>query len=131
MAISREKIAAYKQVDVQSRVASASPHGLIAMLFEAIVHQLRLALAAISSSDIGAMNNALQKATELLGGLRESLNMQLDTDLPHRLDSLYEYMQRRLISARLADAEPKITEILELVIIIQSGWKEIETTPAP
>jgi len=108
----------YKQIDIQSQVASATPHQLIAMLFDAAVKQMHLALHACSFSDTEALNNALTQATDLVSGLRESLIFEEESELPFNLDSIYDYIQRRLVSARLSDPVDKVTQALDLLQMI-------------
>jgi len=58
-------------------------------------------------------------------GLREALDFESETDLPHQLDNLYDYLQRRLIIARINSDVDAVEECIALVETLKSGWDTI------
>ncbi len=117
-----QKASFYKQVDINSRVEGASPQQLIQMLYEGALKALAEAKGAMAQGDIAAKGALITKAVNIVGGLRESLNYEVESELPHQLDSLYVYMQRRLMEAHSTDSEALLDEVRELLAIIKSGW---------
>jgi flagellar protein FliS len=48
------------------------------------------------------------------------------TDLPERLDGLYDYMGRRLLEASSSNKVEIVVEVIDLLKTIKSGWDAIE-----
>jgi len=123
---SQDKLSAYKQVDLISRVEGASPHRLIQMLYEAAIASVAEAKGALVREDVAARGIHITKAMTVLAGLRDNLNYEVEGQLPYDLDRLYDYMQRRLHEAhRSGDVRP-LDEVLELLKTVKSGWDDIE-----
>jgi flagellar secretion chaperone FliS len=115
----------YKQVDLETRIGSASPHKLIQMLYEGAIERLSVARGALAREDMATKGIMLGKAISILSGLRDSLDRQVDSELPDNLDRLYEYMQFRLLEANRENDEKAIAEVLELIKTVKSGWDGI------
>lgn len=115
----------YKNLELETRVQSASPHQLIQMLYEGTIERLLVAQGALGREDMATKGIMLGKAISILSGLRDSLNKEVDSDLPDNLDRLYEYMQFRLLEANRQNDPAMIDEVLALVRTVKSGWDEI------
>lgn len=119
----------YRSVELETKVSSASPHQLIQMLFEGVVERLNQAKAASQQGDIAGRGLFLGKALSIVSGLRESLNMELDSELPKNLDRIYEYIQFRLVKANVHDDNSAYDEVIQLIKTIKSGWDSISDKP--
>ncbi len=95
------------------------------MLMEGVLKRLAEAKGAIQRQDIAEKGIALGKAVSIIGGLRDSLNMDVPGGLSQRLDGLYEYMVNRLLVANLNNDEVAIDEVARLMITVKSGWDTI------
>lgn len=119
----------YRQLNIQTSVASASSHQLIEMLFDGVRDRLNQAKGCIERNDIASRNKAINAAVEILGGLQSSLDFEEGGDIANNLDALYDYMQRRLFRAN-ADNDPSgIHEVSDLVETIRSAWSAIADAP--
>ncbi len=116
----------YRQVDLETRIDNATPHRLIQMLYEGAIERLSVAKGALDRSDVATKGIMLGKAISILSGLRESLDKDIESDLPDTLDRLYEYMQFRLLEAHRNNDVQGIDEVLALIKTVKSGWDEIE-----
>lgn len=122
----RQAAQAYASVGLQSGAMSASPHQLIVMLFDGAQAALRKAGYALAAGDVSARGMALSKAIDIIErGLRAALDMERGGDLAERLDSLYDYMVRRLMHANLKNDAEAIQEVERLLEDIASAWKQI------
>lgn len=61
-------------------------------------------------------------ALSIIDGLRNSLDMEKGGDIAHHLDSLYDYMQRRLIVANMDNDPAILDEVAGLLGEIKSAW---------
>lgn len=125
-----KKISLYQEVELQANVASASPHRLVQLLYEAVLSHLQLAqqllqLPAPDRTQLAAVDRALAKSVDIVMELRDSLDLSVGADIPHNLDLLYEYIERRLLHARLKKDLAAVSEALSLLETLKSGWDAI------
>ena len=119
-------IQAYAQVGVESAVLSASPHQLVVLLFDGALSAMKKAIILIEQGDIPGKGQAISKAINIISnGLQSGLNHEIGGDLAANLDSLYDYMTRRLLQANLHNDINAINEVVELLNNIADAWKEI------
>ncbi|MBF0471796.1 MAG: flagellar protein FliS, partial [Gammaproteobacteria bacterium] len=81
----------YNQVmtaDDQEPVAS---HRLIQMLMEGALERLHEAKIALARGDSRLQSELLIKTVAIIGGLRESLDLELGGEIAQNLDDLYDY----------------------------------------
>lgn len=123
-----DKLSIYKQVDIDARVAGASPHQLILLLFNAAIMSLDTAILSIEHGDAKLRSDHISRINSILVELRNSLDTSVKSDLPYQLDSLYEYMQRRVHEAHVSVSDTPLKEVKELLATIRSGWQGISST---
>jgi flagellar protein FliS len=115
----------YQKVNVHAQASEASPHRLVQMLMEAGLDRIAQAKGAIGRKDIPAKGVLIGKAIDIVGGLREGLDMENSSDTLSRVDNLYIYMMQRLAEANIA-SDPKILdEVARLLITVKEGWDAI------
>lgn len=115
----------YRAVDLDARVATASPHQLIAMLFERLVTHLATAELAASQGQSGPRLLATEKALAIVDGLDMSLDEARGGDVARSLHQSYG-----LIRARLADGSAgALGEARLMVDRLADAWRRI--APAP
>ena len=121
----QSSLAQYQQVSNQEAVSGASPHRLVQMLMEGALQRMAEAKGALQHGDISRKGESVGKAISIIGGLRDSLNMEVEGDLSANLDGLYEYMVECLLAANLHNDDTKINEAMKLMNTIKSGWDGI------
>tara|TARA_R110001583_G_scaffold195380_1_gene372445 strand:- start:2536 stop:2931 length:396 start_codon:yes stop_codon:yes gene_type:complete len=113
----------YNSVDVRSAVDSASPHKLIIMLFDGAMTAVTRAKGLIERKDMAGKGQQIQKASEIIIGLKGSLDLEQGGEVAANLDGLYDYILRRLIEAnRNVDVAP-LNEVSALLTEIKGGWE--------
>ncbi len=126
MYAARRAIGAYAQVGVETSVVDASPHRLIAMLFEAARAAISLASAAMQRGDVMVKLRAFDKAISIIGqGLQSSLDRERGGEIATQLDTLYDYMLRRLLLANATNDAAILEEVDQLLVPLQEAWAEI------
>ncbi|GGY70066.1 B-type flagellar protein FliS [Cellvibrio zantedeschiae] len=129
---SQEALKQYRQLGLETQINNASPHRLIQLLMEGALERLNGAKAAIDRGDTATKGALIGKAMGIISGLRASLDMSVEgTELPERLDNLYDYMGRRLLEASAFNKAEIVSEVIELLKTIKSGWDGIEPQAAP
>lgn len=122
----RASAAAYRQVDLNSQVLSASPHGLIGLLYAELSSCLVGAKGAIERGDVNSKVRLISKATRLLDeGLLAGLDMQAGGELAANLHRLYSYCLLRLTQANAQNDIAIVDEVLRVLQPVMNGWNEI------
>ncbi len=124
---SQEALKQYRQLGLETQINNASPHRLIQLLMEGGLERLNGAKSAMERGDAATKGVLIGKALGIISGLRSSLNMDVEgTELPERLDNLYDYMGRRLLEASTFNKVEMLEEVIGLLKTIKSGWDGIE-----
>ena len=122
----RQFAGAYHQVGVQTMVCSASPHGLVALLFDGFVAAVHRAKGALRSADVAAKGQAIGHAVRIIDeGLKSALDLKAGGKLAADLSDLYAYVCLRLIQANLNSDEAALDECLNLVSPLREAWHAI------
>ncbi|MEZ5444414.1 MAG: flagellar export chaperone FliS [Gammaproteobacteria bacterium] len=118
-------IGKYRKVDVHSAVLGASPHRLVQLLFDGALARLAEALGHIERGNMAGKRAAIDACIAIINGLRGGLNMEAGGELAVRLDQLYDYMARRLVSANRRSDPEALREVHRLLCEIRTGWDGI------
>jgi flagellar protein FliS len=116
---------AYQQVRSRGGVESANPHGLITLLMDGALERIVQARGHMQRSEIAAKGEAISRCIKIIGGLRDSLERKVDPELVDRLDSLYEYMSRRLLQANVRDDTTILDEVSNLLRQVRDSWVKV------
>jgi flagellar protein FliS len=116
----------YSQVGVETRVSGASPHQLVAMLFDGYLECLAKARGAMRAKNREAKAQALGRAVRIVEeGLRAGLDLRAGGPLARDLDELYTYLTMRLTLANVRDDEAMLDECQRLVSPLREAWMSI------
>ncbi|WP_296182550.1 flagellar export chaperone FliS [Pseudomonas sp. UBA1879] len=115
----------YQKVNSQAQTAVATPHRLVQMLMEAGLDRIAQAKGAIERKDIPAKGVLIGKAIEIIGGLREGLDMEKQAEALAHVDNLYVYMMKRLAEANIKTNPNILDEVSGLLTTVKEGWDAI------
>lgn len=115
----------YNQVNNHSGVTDADPHRLVQMLLEGVLGKLALVKGMMSRGELAKKGEVIGQAMAIVGGLRSSLDMSAGGELAANLDGLYEYMERRLLTANIKNDVDMVIEVSNLLKEIKAGWDAI------
>jgi flagellar protein FliS len=135
-AMSRNALNAYSQVGVETGVAAASPHKLIAMLYEGALLSIASAKVHMQRKEVAKKGEAISKAIAIIDeGLKASLDEKVGGDLAQNLKALYSYMCQRLLVANLKNETEPLEEVAHLLVDLKGAWdaigKQQETAAVP
>lgn len=117
---------AYAKVGIETGVVAANPHTLVVMLFEGAMVAVASAIQHMQAGEIEKKGASISKAIMIIdAGLRASLNKEAGGGLALNLDSLYEYMSRRLLIANLKNQPQVLEEVYQLLKGLKSAWEAI------
>lgn len=116
---------AYQQIDIRTRVESATPHRLIQLMMERALTKIGLALTHIKNGNVQEKGNNITDAISIINGLQASLNHKADQRMSENFDALYAYMMRRLLEANLQNDAGKLQETAGLLRQLKEAWDAI------
>jgi len=103
-------------------VTTANPQELTLMLYDGALKFTRLAKLAIEQGNPDLKNTNIQKAQAIFQEMRLTLNK--DIAISANLDSLYEYIWRRLLDANVKNDTTILDEVLDFMTELRDTWKE-------
>ncbi|WP_419815194.1 flagellar export chaperone FliS [Glacieibacterium sp.] len=116
----------YRELDLATRVATASPHQPVSMLFEGLRAALHGAERAISRGESRLRIRAVTKAFAILDALESSLDPSAGGGIARTLATLYDEL-RALVVAGNAEARPELLSVAaERVTTLGRAWAAID-----
>lgn len=123
--INKKALEGYGRGAVASEVNFASPHRIIQMLMEGALSKIATAKGCIARNDIAEKSRQITWGMNIIQGLRTSLDAQKGGEVAANLDSLYEYMGRRLLEANVTNDVAILDEVSSLLMEVKAGWDNI------
>jgi len=115
----------YQSVNAQTSVVDVDRHQLIQLLFNGAIERINMAKARINAKDYEGKNKLINKAVEIVSGLRSFLDLEKGQDLAKNLFDLYVYCEHRLVQANMRNDLEALNEVLGHLKTIQEGWAGI------
>jgi len=116
---------AYQRVNTQTSITDADPHRLVQLLYNGAIERINMAKARMQANDYAGKGKLINKAMEIVGGLRAFLDFEKGGELSARLEALYDYMERTLLEASMRNDPAKLDEVLGLLRSLKEGWDGI------
>lgn len=117
---------AYAQVGLETGINSASPHGLIVMLYDGAIEAIRKAKLYLEMNDIEMKAKSLDKALRIIkDGLTAALDVNAGGALAEQLLSLYDYISKEIILANVQNNPDRMEVCINLLSDLRSAWLEI------
>jgi flagellar protein FliS len=121
----------YRRMAVETEVVDATPHRLVAMLFDGLMEAMVRAAAAMAQGDIEEKGRAICRAVRIIDeGLKAGLNLEAGGGLAKDLQDLYAYLTVRLTQANLRNDASALDECKSLVATLREAWASIAPAAA-
>jgi flagellar protein FliS len=118
---------------VQTHVQSRSPLELVVMLYDGALRFLGDARTAIEQNDLARKRTAMSRALAIMSELQSTLNIEQGGEIATQLDSLYTYLNGRMLDASMKNDVAALDESVRLLAMLRSAWADIaahEAAPA-
>lgn len=115
----------YRNLELQSRVASASPHGLVSILYEELLRALDLLSASYRRGNSISGNPYHGKALSIIIALESSIDFTNGGDLASVLQRIYRSSVRTLNDAARANDASGVTEVRAAISNIAYAWNAL------
>ena len=115
----------YRSLELASRIEGASPHALVAILYEELLRSLDVLGAALRQGrDIGREAHS-QRARSILTTLIASLDFEQGAAVADTLASVYRAMALQLSTALTHGDGAKLKELRDGVAAIATSWGQL------
>lgn len=108
----------------RTNVVTADPKRLVLMCYEGAIDSLKIGKQKIIEKDYEGKGKAIVKTKDIINELLCSLNFEKGGSIAKSLDSLYNYMLRRIIHADLDKDISAIDEVIGMLNELKSAWEE-------
>lgn len=119
MGIRARGAAAYRGVDLDQN----NPIRLTAAATRGAAVEVDRALAAVRQDDSMACGEAIGRASNLIGVLREGLDLARGEHLAQNLDRVYVYLQMRLMRANISRDTEMLKEVGKHLAGLAEAWE--------
>lgn len=110
---------------LETRILSATPLELVAILYENALEAVRDARHYLAAGDIRQRGRAVGRAQEIVAELSSSLDHNAGGELSARLAALYDFIQQNLIDANFRQDEEGLKTAESLLATLQEAWTAI------
>ena len=114
----------YTQTKVHSAVDGASPSELITLLLDGALQRVREARWHMQQGDLAGQGECIGKAIDIVASLDSYLDHDSGGEVAQTLDTLYDYLVRRLYVANQKSDILIIDEVASLLSEVRVGWVE-------
>jgi flagellar protein FliS len=116
----------YRNVSASTGIEGASPHKLVAMLYQAVIGEIAAARGALQRRDVAEKGRAIGHAVRILEeGLLAPLDLEAGGAIASNLRDLYQYMVYRLTMGNLHSDDAALAECAALARSLTDSWDAI------
>ena len=113
-----------------SAIQGASSIGLMIVLFDTLMNDLRRAAAALRKKDIETRCRDLNHASLVLGQLESWLDPAQGGESAKTLTRFYAYLRARMLEASISESPEMLEAQIEMILHVRSAWQNLDTALA-
>ena len=117
-----DAMAAYQTTQAHSGVEGASAHRLITLLLEGAVERIAKAKGHMERGERALQGELIGKVIDIVASLDAYLDVEKGGEVAQNLESLYDYMVRKLFDANKNSSLEELSEVESLLLEIREGW---------
>ncbi len=118
-------INAYKKGNLKQEIASADPHKITLMLMQGALDRMAYGKGCIERKDFEGKSDHLSRVSAILMNLRDTLDMEVKSEVSENLFALYDYMIQRVTDANIQNDLKIMDEVINLLLPIKAAWASI------
>lgn len=116
---------------LESRIRSADPIELIAILYEYAILSVREARESLAKKDIAERSRKISRTVAIIGELDSSLNHTEGGQISSNLARLYQYIRERLTAANVRKEDAPLAEVESLLNTLAEAWNSVKCAGVP
>ncbi|MGA9527475.1 MAG: flagellar export chaperone FliS [Terriglobales bacterium] len=111
---------------LRAGVQSASSVGLVIVLYDLLVGDLKAAIAAIEKRDVEERSRHLKHAFLVLEQMEQSLDMENGGEAASHLSSFYASLRSNIMSGHVKASADILNRQIQLVFQVRGAWVQVE-----
>ena len=111
---------------LRAAVQNASPAGLVIILFDLLINDLRRVIEAMQKGDIEKRSTELKHAFLLLQQLEGSLDMENGGDAAIHFSRFYSAVRSKLMEAHVKVSPEIVNRQIDLLFDVRQAWQQID-----
>ena len=109
----------------RTNVITADPKRLVIMCYEGVIENLKAGVQKIIEKDYEGKSRAIAQAQDIIYELLCSLDFERGGSIARNLESLYNYMLRRIMHADLNKDLSALNEVIRMLNELKSAWEKV------
>jgi len=107
-------------------VENASPVGLVIILYDLLINDLRQAMDAMAQKEIEGRSKAIKHAFLVLQQLEGSLDQENGGEAATNLARFYAVMRTRIFEAHAKASAEILSEQVTLLLNVRQAWEKVD-----
>ncbi len=107
-------------------VETASPVGLVVLLYGGVVTALMRAVAAVEANNVEKRVAELNRALNILSELQGTLNFEKGGEVARHLEKFYMVMRSQVLEASIKNSKPLLLELIAHVGSLKEAWEQVD-----
>lgn len=112
-------------------VQNARPAGLVIILFDMLVNDIRGAIAAIHTGNIEQRSAELKHGFLVLQQLEGSLDMENGGEAARNFAGFYSAVRASLFDAHMKASKEILERQIEMLLDVRQAWQQVENPASP
>jgi len=110
----------------ENAVRGASRVGLVVLLYEQMISDLRGAVEALEKNQIQLRTQRINHAIVVIGHLQGTLNLHEGGEVAQNLNSFYAALRRNLVQAQARASREILDRQIDKLLELRDAWIEVE-----
>jgi flagellar secretion chaperone FliS len=110
----------------ENAIRGASRVGLVVLLYEQMIEDLRQAIDALDEKQIELRTRHINHAIVVIGHLQGTLNLAQGGKVARHLDAYYNFLRTRLVEAQAHSSKEILREQIETLLGLRAAWIEVD-----
>jgi len=113
---------------LRAAVQNASPVGLVIILFDQLISDLKGAIAAMEKRDVETRSAELKHGFLVLAQLQGSLNMEKGGEAAIHFSRFYSAVRAAMMEAHLKVSTEILVRQIGLLLDVRQAWQQVDPT---
>src|SRR3569833_2099180 len=121
MTVTEDATLAYRESEL-----TTDPVGLVVVLYDILLRDLRTAIACLDRSDIEQRTEAVRHAMLVLQQLQGTLDFECGGVVAENLDRYYDFTRAKLLEGQIKQSREIFDQQIALVGSIREAWLQVQ-----
>ena len=112
---------------LRSRAECATQAGLVILLLDLLVGDLRRAVGALQAGNVEARSHEIKHAFLVLQQLEGSLDIANGGEAARHFSQFYSFLRGKILEAQIKMSQEILNEQIELILGVRNAWQELDS----